>query len=367
MVAALGLVVTVVTPCDGLAFQAQTVVVKIQPPSLVVEETGGNFSVEVVVENTSELGAFEFVVRFDPMVTLFVDVQVERFLGSTGRNVICEPPILTESTVGFGCHTDGLTNGPSGSGPLALLTFSAHVAGVSPLALLDCELSNTLGGQIPATCESGEVTNPVSHFCPIELPGLPDIRIEPESQQISVGRDFTVNVEVVDTSELGDFEFTLLYDPAIVSLVDVQVERFLGSTGRNVICEPPILTERTVRFGCHTGGLTPTGPSGSGPLALLTFSANGAGASPLALISCELSTILGDPVPANCKCGSVDVREAPPPGVGGTVKLPPAAVAAESGALAGDSGWATAAYAALAGSTIAVASAAWYTRRRWLR
>src|SRR4030042_5728938 len=88
MVAALGLVVTVITPRNGLAFQSQTAVVKIQPSSLVLGEAGGNFSVEVVVEHASGLGAFEFEVQFDPRVILFVDVQVEPFLGSTGRDVI---------------------------------------------------------------------------------------------------------------------------------------------------------------------------------------------------------------------------------------------------------------------------------------
>jgi hypothetical protein len=60
-----------------------------------------------------------------------------------------------------------------------------------------------------------------------------------------------------------------------------------------------------------------------------------------------------------------------PPGVGGKVILPPAAIAAESGAPAEGSGWATAAYAALAGgmgaAAVAVAAGGWYARRRWLR
>jgi len=56
-----------------------------------------------------------------------------------------------------------------------------------------------------------------------------------------------------------------------------------------------------------------------------------------------------------------------PPGVGGAVNLPPAAVAAESGAAAEGSGWATVAYAALAGAAAAIGVGGWYTRRRWLR
>ena len=58
-----------------------------------------------------------------------------------------------------------------------------------------------------------------------------------------------------------------------------------------------------------------------------------------------------------------------PPGVGGTVNLPPGAVAAESGASAEGSGWTVGTYAALAGvgAVVAIAAGGWYARRRWLR
>jgi hypothetical protein len=59
-----------------------------------------------------------------------------------------------------------------------------------------------------------------------------------------------------------------------------------------------------------------------------------------------------------------------PPGVGGTVKLPPGAVAAESGAPADGSGSAVGSYAALAGgiaaAVVALTAGGWYARRRWL-
>jgi hypothetical protein len=59
-----------------------------------------------------------------------------------------------------------------------------------------------------------------------------------------------------------------------------------------------------------------------------------------------------------------------PPGVGGTVKLPPAAIAAESGVPSEDSTWPVATYAALAGgaaAVMAVAAGGWYASRRRLR
>jgi hypothetical protein len=59
-----------------------------------------------------------------------------------------------------------------------------------------------------------------------------------------------------------------------------------------------------------------------------------------------------------------------PPGVGGAVKLPPAAIAAESSAPADGSGSAVGSYAALAGgiaaAVVALTAGGWYARRRWL-
>jgi len=54
-------------------------------------------------------------------------------------------------------------------------------------------------------------------------------------------------------------------------------------------------------------------------------------------------------------------------GVGGVVRLPPAAVAAEAGAASEGSGWPVESYAALAGAVVAIGAGGWYARRRWLR
>lgn len=59
-----------------------------------------------------------------------------------------------------------------------------------------------------------------------------------------------------------------------------------------------------------------------------------------------------------------------PSGVGGIVKLPPAAVAAEFSASSEDSGWPAAVYEGLAGAgaaAILLGAGGWYVGRRWLR
>lgn len=56
-----------------------------------------------------------------------------------------------------------------------------------------------------------------------------------------------------------------------------------------------------------------------------------------------------------------------PTGVGGTVMLPPGAIAADSGVQAEGSGWSGGVYAALGGMVVVIAVGGWYARRRWLR
>jgi hypothetical protein len=77
------------------------------------------------------------------------------------------------------------------------------------------------------------------------------------------------------------------------------------------------------------------------------------------------------PTPSPTRTPTPTATPTKPPGVGGTVKLPPAAVAAESGAPSEGSGWSAATFVVLAsgiaGAAVAVAAAGWYARRRRYR
>jgi hypothetical protein len=73
------------------------------------------------------------------------------------------------------------------------------------------------------------------------------------------------------------------------------------------------------------------------------------------------------PTPTSTVTPTPTITPESPPSVGGTVKIPPAAIAAEAHAAAEGSGWTVGAYAALAsvGAAVAVAVGGWCTRRRW--
>jgi hypothetical protein len=138
--------------------------------------------------------------------------------------------------------------------------------------------------------------------------------IDPATQSATVGDSFSVDVDVENVNNLGAYEFTLRYDPAVVSYVSVSNGSFLGSTGRWVDCVGPILdaSAGTIRFGCVTTDSGTPGPSGSGQLAQVVLHADAAGTSPLNLPLAALSDPTGVEIPTNVAGGSVTVSTGAP-------------------------------------------------------
>lgn len=110
------------------------------------------------------------------------------------------------------------------------------------------------------------------------------VRIEPVQSTVTVDESFTVSVMIDNASDLGGFEFKLLYITATVIVDDVTMGDFLGSTGRGVIVLGPNIDNEAgeVRFGTATLGTAP-GPDGTGELAVISLTAQGEGESYLDL------------------------------------------------------------------------------------
>jgi hypothetical protein len=122
-----------------------------------------------------------------------------------------------------------------------------------------------------------------------------------------LGEDFQVGVNVEGVANLAAYEWTLTYDPALLTFVSVANASFLGSSGRTVNCPPEILEEGKVRFGCGTLGATPPGPTGSGTLSTLTFSPVAAGSASLCFTFISLADPLAEDIPATVVHGSVAI------------------------------------------------------------
>jgi len=113
------------------------------------------------------------------------------------------------------------------------------------------------------------------------------VRLLPSSQNVQRGDTFTIDVAAESVTNLAAFEFTISFDPDILSVGSIQESGFLGSTGRDVWCEgpltePPYVSPGNVKFGCGTISDSATAlPGGSAAMATVTFTAIGEGVSPL--------------------------------------------------------------------------------------
>jgi len=110
------------------------------------------------------------------------------------------------------------------------------------------------------------------------------VRLEPADLVVSLHEAFALQVMIEEASDLGAFEFDLIYDPATLQVKEATLGDFLGSTGRSAVPIGPEVdnAEGRVTFGAISFGSGP-GPSGMGILATITFIAQGEGSTALEL------------------------------------------------------------------------------------
>jgi len=265
---------------------------------------GDVFTVQVMIDGASDLGAYEFKMNFNPSVVNVLDVVDGSFLGSTGRTPI---PLVksidnTAGTLAFGAVSIGTDPGPSGTGTLATITLKAMGAGSTPLDLFGVKVSNTQGVEQSVTVQDGTV-----------LVGGAVVRIHPAVSSVEVCDNFTVDVMIDGASNLGAYEFKMSFDPSVVHVLDVVDGSFLGSTGRTPIPLIKIIdnTAGTLAFGTVSTDAGVPGPSGTGALATITLHAEGAGSTTLDLFDVKVSDTQGEEQPVGVRDGTVLVG--PPP------------------------------------------------------
>jgi Cohesin domain len=119
------------------------------------------------------------------------------------------------------------------------------------------------------------------------------------------------DITVENVKGLGSFQFDLTYDASVFELTDAALDAekgdFLGSSGRAVVCNPPVVDTGAgvTRFTCVTLGATPAGVDGSGKLATIYLHAKGSGSTDITLKSAKL---VGVPDPALAPADPTAVR-----------------------------------------------------------
>jgi hypothetical protein len=149
----------------------------IEPPDQDVPLSGGSFVVDVIVDDTSDLGAFEFDLVYDPAVVHVEDIALGPFLSSTGRNVSEVGPVIDNlaGRTTYGAYSVGIGSGPNGNGIVATITLSPQTTGESNLILEKEQLADVDGNAIPSTTSDGHVTVTNTFFADVDGDGNVDI------------------------------------------------------------------------------------------------------------------------------------------------------------------------------------------------
>lgn len=112
---------------------------------------------------------------------------------------------------------------------------------------------------------------------------VPAITLSPASQTMAVGDgDFTIDIRVSNAQNLGAYELTLKFDPAVLEYVGAGDYGFLTTTGRTQSCighglsAAAVNQYAVVHVGCATNGLIEggqgkQGPNGDGILTQVVF------------------------------------------------------------------------------------------------
>jgi hypothetical protein len=111
-----------------------------------VTQTVGPFevvSVDVFIDNATNLGAYEFTLTFDPALLDYMSNAAGPFLGSTFRSTFCFG--ASEGPVSVTVACSSLANeppGPNGTGLLHTVAFVGLLGGTSPVHLTDVLLAS---------------------------------------------------------------------------------------------------------------------------------------------------------------------------------------------------------------------------------
>jgi hypothetical protein len=138
--------------------QSNDVVVRVAATNDDAVNEGDVASFDVTVENVENLGAFQFVLQYDPDIFDFAAIERGDFLGSSGREVVCNEPQSDAGTVLYVCNTlRPEPAGPDGGGLVARVQLSAIGSGSTDVSLTRTKVALPDGTELPSTLENTSI------------------------------------------------------------------------------------------------------------------------------------------------------------------------------------------------------------------
>ena len=174
----------------------------------------------------------------------------------------------------------------SGSGILTIITFRVQGLGATPIPMTDTKLADDDGNSITHEAEGSFFRNtpppppPPPAFIYVDPADITDPALTPCN-------NFTVDVKILNATNVYAFMFKLTFDPTIVEGMSISEGAFLSSAGTTTVLQSQI--DNIAGFALFELTLTGTsGASGEGILATILFHVIGLGATDLTLSETSL-------------------------------------------------------------------------------
>ena len=195
-------------------------------------------------------------------------------------------------TIAVGAASNGLMDGPSGTGKLAVVHFrGTALTGASNLTLSNVILTDIDSFVQPNTVVNGSIT--VKPFV---------IKLVPASTEVFINEPkFKVNVETECAYNLGSVQFDLDYNQAIAKIDEPLAAGAMAALPgqhrphrQRGLARSIDNTIGYLKYGMFTRPPPANGPNGDGVLAIIDFTAQSVGcASPLDLMNVRASDTQG--------------------------------------------------------------------------
>jgi hypothetical protein len=119
--------------------------------------------------------------------------------------------------------------------------------------------------------------------------------LAPQTSTAQVGREFTVDVNIANVTDLYGWEIRLAYNNSVLNLTDITQKSFLRNVGTTYFTYKASSLGDTVVADCTLVGVAP-GASGNGTLATIKFYVRGVGTSSLDLFNTTLVSSLDNDI-----------------------------------------------------------------------
>lgn len=284
---------------------ANGTVIHVDPSSLMDTgiEPGDTITFTINITGVVDLYTWQIKLFFGPDVLNCTRVFYPPDHIFAGKTTSPVAPIINNAggSVLYGNSLVGEVPGVSGDGKLCRIEFKVKTRGSCSLTFQLAGpgrtfLLNPVGDEMPFTVEGGYFSN--------KLPPPPaTIFVDPSrivDPLLTPCNSFTVNVSIVEATDVYAFQFKLSYDPNVLTATSVDLADFFppGVT-------PTVEINNDEGYVFFSASLAPPEPPriGSGTLAKITFHVENLGATALALSDIQLIDQSGEPLPHTSEDG----------------------------------------------------------------